>query len=147
VNEVNESPAKLPPACHARHEASQGVTRGCRKPQKSPQRDHPCGLLSCRYPASLEGLFPLPRDLLVALRQFDPVPVVFAADAVVVPLPSAVDGLQFRLTNNVELFQRQPHEQLRLRVVEMAGATERVGPCLFGGDQTRFLGDAYCSVA
>jgi hypothetical protein len=66
---------------------------------------------------------------------------------VVVPLPSAVDGLQFRLTNNVELFQRQPHEQLRLRVVEMAGATERVGPCLFGGDQTRFLGDAYCSVA
>jgi hypothetical protein len=45
-----------------------------------------------------------------------------------------VNGLQFRLTNNVELFQRQPHEQLRLRVVEMAGATERVGPCLFGGE-------------
>jgi hypothetical protein len=107
---------------------------GCRKPQKSPLRAHPRGLLSCRYLVSLKGLFPLPRDLLVTFRQFDPDVLLFAACAAVEPLPSAMNGLQFRLTNNVELFQRQPHEHLRLRVVEMAGATERVGPCLFGGE-------------
>jgi hypothetical protein len=52
----------------ASREVSRGVTMGCRKPQKSPLRAYPRGLLSCRYLVSLKGLFPLPRDLLVTLR-------------------------------------------------------------------------------